>query len=274
MDKIKLILLALTAVLVSSCYSHRVIGYLQEPTEKNGLPQYDSVGYEPYRIHVNDEIIYRLLTLDETIFNTINTGNSGGAQNANPYRVHADGTVDIPFLKPVSLVGLTEKEAQDTLQAAFREIIPDACVKLALYNKYFSVIGDARSGQYYIYKERMNIFQALAMTGDVQNSGDRRHIRIIRPRDGGEEPEVLEFDMRTNSIIDSKYYYIYPNDVIYVARTPDSFYKVSSYAGFISLVTSSVSLLTSVLNYVVTISSAATKAAEAKESSKSSNTTE
>ena len=96
----------------------------------------------------------------------------------------------------------------------------------------------------------MNIFQALAMTGDVMNSGDRRHIRIIRPRDGGQEPEILEFDMRTNSIIDSKYYYVYPNDVIYVARTKDSFYKVPNYSGFIGLITSSVALLTTVLNYV------------------------
>ncbi len=255
-----------------SCYSHRVIGYLQEPTRQNNLPEYDSVGYQPYRIHVNDEIIYRLITLDESIFNTLNANNNSGAQSANPYRVHADGTVDIPFLKPVSLLGLTEKEAQDALQAAFREIIPDACVKLALYNKYFSVLGDARSGQYYIYKERMNIFQALAMTGDVLNSGDRRHVRIIRPRDGAQEPEVLEFDMRTNSIIDSKYYYIYPNDVIYVARTADSFYKVPSYASFISLVTSSVALLTSVLNYVVTIERTAKENAAESNSSNSSNT--
>ncbi len=111
MKQINLILLALTAVLVSSCYSHRVIGYLQEPTEKNGLPQYDSVGYEPYRIHVNDEIIYRLISLDESIFKTIGSGSSAQNQNVNTYRVHADGTVDIPFLKPVSLIGLTEQEA-------------------------------------------------------------------------------------------------------------------------------------------------------------------
>jgi polysaccharide export outer membrane protein len=141
-------------------------------------------------------------------------------------------------------------EAQDTLRAAFREIIPDAEVKLALYNKYFSVIGDAHASQYYIYKEKMNIFQALAMTGDVMNSGDRRHIRIIRPRNAGEQPEVLEFDIRTNTIIDSKYYYVYPNDVIYVARTKNSFYAVPNYAGFIGLITSSVALLTSVLSYI------------------------
>ena len=96
----------------------------------------------------------------------------------------------------------------------------------------------------------MNIFQALAMTGDVMNSGDRRHVRIVRPKDFGQEPEILEFDIRTNTIIDSKYYYVYPNDVIYVARTKDSFYKVPSYAGFIGLITSSIALLTTVLNLV------------------------
>ncbi len=254
MKKIHIILLALTAVLMSSCYSHRVIGYLQEPTKANKLPVYDSVSYEPYRIRVNDEIIYRLITMDATISKALGANNNNvNGQYANSYRVYPDGTIDLPFLHPVKIVGLTEAEAQDTLRAAFREIIPDADVKLALYNKYFCVVGDAHSSRYFIYKEKMNIFQALAMTGDVMNTGDRRHIRIIRPRDGGQEPEVLEFDMRTNSIIDSKYYYVYPNDVIYVARTKDSFYKVPNYSGFIGLITSSVALLTTVLNYVALI---------------------
>ena len=254
MRKIHLLAVCLVAVLMSSCYSHRVIGYLQEPTKSNKLPVYDSVPYEPYRIRVNDEIIYRLVTMDETMSKMLGTNNASySSQYANSYRVHSDGTIDLPFLKPLHVVGLTEVEAQDSLRVAFREIIPDADVKLALYNKYFSVIGDAKAGQYYIYKEKMNIFQALAMTGDVMNSGDRRHIRIIRPRDGGQEPEILEFDIRTNSIIDSKYYYVYPNDVIYVARTKGSFYTVPNYSGFIGLITSSVALLTTVLNYVAYI---------------------
>ena len=250
MKKISILLLGLVAALMSSCYSHRVIGYLQEPTKGNKLPVYDSVSYEPYRIRVNDEIIYRLITMDETYSKMLGTNNFTSGQYANSYRVQADGTVDLPFLKPLKMQGLTEVEAQNLLRDAFKEIIPDADVKLALYNKYFSVIGDAHAGQFYIYKEKMNIFQALAMTGDVMNSGDRRHIRIIRPRDNGQEPEVLEFDIRTNTIIDSKYYYVYPNDVIYVARQKDSFYTVPSYSGFIGLITSSVALLTTVLNYV------------------------
>ena len=251
MKKIHITLLALTAILMSSCYSHRVIGYLQEPTKMNKLPVYDSVPYQPYRIHVNDEVIYRLITMDQSITKMLGTNNASmGTNYANAYRVHEDGTIDLPFLPPIKIEGLTEIEAQDTIRAAFREIIPDADVKVAMYNKYFSVVGDANAGHYYVYKEKMNIFQALAMTGDVMNSGDRRHIRIIRPTKEGQDPEILEFDMRTNSIIDSKYYYVYPNDVIYVARTKNSFYTVQNYAGFISLITSSVALLTTVLNYV------------------------
>lgn len=242
------------AVAMTGCYSHRAIGYLQEPTKSNKLPVYDSVPYQPYRIRVNDEIIYRLITMDETISKSLGNNTSNTGQYANSYRVFADGTVDLPFLKPIKVQGLTETEAQDTLRAAFKEIIPDADVKVALYNKFFSVVGDANAGRYFIYKEKMNIFQALAMTGDVMNSGDRRHIRIIRPRDGGQEPEILEFDMRTNSIIDSKYYYVYPNDVIYVARTKDSFFKVPTYTGFLGLITSSVALLTTVLNQVLLLS--------------------
>lgn len=250
----RLYLLFFLPLLLTSCYTHRVIGLLQEPTKSNKLPVYDSAEYVPYKIRVNDEIIYRLITMDETISKAISGGQqSVSTQYANSYRVYSDGTIDIPFLPPVHLEGLTIEEAQDTLRAAFREIIPDADVKLALYNKYFTVLGDINAGEYYIYKEKMNIFEALAMTGDLMNSGDRRHVRIIRPQGNGAEPEVLEFDIRTNTIINSKYYYVYPNDVIYVARTKDSFFKVPSYTGFLGLITSSLSLLVSVLNYTVLV---------------------
>lgn len=250
----RLYLLFFLPLLLTSCYTHRVIGLLQEPTKSNKLPVYDSAEYVPYKIRVNDEIIYRLITMDETISKAINGGQqSVSTQYANSYRVYSDGTIDIPFLPPIRMEGLTIEEAQDTLRAAFREIIPDADVKLALYNKYFTVLGDINAGEYYIYKEKMNIFEALAMTGDLMNSGDRRHVRIIRPQGNGAEPEVLEFDIRTNTIINSKYYYVYPNDVIYVARTKDSFFKVPSYTGFLGLITSSLSLLVSVLNYTVLV---------------------
>lgn len=236
----------LLGLLLTSCYGYRQVGLLQE---RDDLPQYDSVAYKPYRLQVNDEIIYRVITMDETLAKTLSSNETSNSQYANSYRIYSDGTVDIPFLAPIKLAGLTELEAQDTLRKAFREIIPDADVKLAMYNKRFTVMGDARSGVYNIYKERMTIFQALAMSGDLMNSGDRRHVRIIRPRGSG-EPMVMEFDIRPNSIINSEYYYVYPNDLIYVSRDSGSFYKQSSYSSFLALITSSVSLLITVLNYI------------------------
>ncbi len=242
-----LYLLLMVACMLTGCYSNRQIGLLQD---RKGIPTYDSVPYEPYRLHVNDQIVYRLITMDETISKAMAAEQmSYNAQYAVSYRIQSDGTVDIPFLPPIKMEGLTEREAQDTLQAVFRQIIPDADVKLALYNKNFTVLGDLGSGQYKIYKERMTIFQALAMTGDVNNKGDRKHVRIVRPN-GNEPPEVLEFDIRAQTVIDSKYYYIYPNDLIYVSREPGAFYKVPSYSSFIGLITSSVALLVSVLNYI------------------------
>lgn len=247
MDKLSKFITALLAVvLLTGCYSHRVVGLLQE---RDDLPQYEKTEYEPYRIAVNDEIIYRLITMDETIAKVMATSTGISTQDVNSYRVYSDGTVDIPFLEPIYVLGLTIPEAEAKVQDAFKEIIPDAQVKLSLYNKTFTVIGDVNSGTYPIYKEKLTIFQALAMSGDLINSGDRKHVRIIRPH-GNAEPEVLEFDIRTNTIIDSKYYYIYPNDVIYVARSKGSFYKVASYSGFLGLITSSLALLVSVLNYM------------------------
>ncbi len=236
--------LLLGCILVG-CYPHRAVGLLQD---RKDLPHYEKADYEPYRLRINDEIIYRLITMDETMASVITQGTSTNSNDATSYRIYADGTIDLPFLAPIHLAGLTIDEAEKEVERCFREIIPDAEVKLTLYNKTFTVIGDISSGRYQIYKDKLSIYQALAMTGDLMESGDRKHVRIIRPREGM-EPEVLEFDIRTNTLIDSKYYYVYPNDVIYVARSKGSFYKVASYSGFLGLITSSLSLLISVLNY-------------------------
>lgn len=250
--------LFLTPVLIAlmfaftGCYSHKAVGLLQE---RKNLPQYDSAAYVPYRLQVNDEIIYRVITMDETLAKTIlaNNNNSGNTQYANSYRIYSDGTVDLPFMDPIRLEGLTELEAQDTVRKYMRELIPDADVKLAMYNKNFTVLGDISSGVRYIYKDRMTIFQALAMTGDLMNSGDRRHVRIIRPH-GNDAPEVLEFDIRTNTLINSQYYYIYPNDLIYVSREPASFFKQESFFAAWGLLVSTLNLLITVLNYLPDVS--------------------
>jgi polysaccharide export outer membrane protein len=212
------------------------------------LPVYEKSEYKDYRIRVNDEIIYRLLTSDEMSSKLISNDNAGSnTMNQTSYRVYPDGTVDLPFLRHMPIVGLTLNEATQLIEKRFKELIPDAVVKLSLQNKTFTIFGDAGTGIFPIYKEKLTIFQALSMSGDFNDSSDRKHIRIIRETDNG--TQVMEFDVRPKSIIDSKYYYIYPNDIIYVRREFSSFYKVNNYSALMGVITFSINLLFTVLNY-------------------------
>jgi len=242
--KIKyLIILFFVSLALTSCYTYHSVGLLQN---RKDLPAYPEASYAEYKIHQNDEIVYSLITTDETISKLIASDNAAGSQNPISYRVYSDSTIDLPFVKKIKVGGLTIEEARQVIQARFRELIPDALIRISLANKTFTVIGDIGSGVFPVYHDKLTIYEALALSGDLYNSGDRHNIKIVRPE--GERPEILTFDIRTKSVIGSKYYYVYPNDIIYVQREASSFYKVSSVTTFFGLITSSLSLLLIVLN--------------------------
>ena len=169
------------------------------------------------------------------------------SQNMISYRIYPDGTVDLPFLKSIPVAGLTLEQASRVVEEKFREIIPDAAVKLSIANKTFTVIGEAGTGVYQITREKMTIYQALSLSGNLNNSGDFKNVRIIRETEKG--TEVLQFDIRPVSLIESEYYYVYPNDIIYVQRAKSSFYKVNNWSSFMGLISTSLSLLFTVLYY-------------------------
>jgi len=211
------------------------------------IPKYETSNYKDYKIQINDELIYRLITTDENMSKLLSSGTSTSSQNMLSYRVYTDGTVDLPFVSHILVAGLTLNEASKVIQARFKEIIPDAIVKLSLSNKTFTVIGDVGSGVFPIYKEKLTIFQAISMFGDFNESSDRRHIRIIRDTEKG--TQILEFDIRPKNIIDSKYYYVYPNDIIYIKKDSSSFYKISNFGSLIGIISYSLSILFNVLSY-------------------------
>ncbi len=241
---LNLIVLLGCTLFMHSCYTLKDTALLQESA---ALPKYPEKLPEDYKIQPNDEVIFSIASQDEEFVSLFSNSNSAGAgsNQMNSYRVYPDGTVDIPFVDKVKVSGLTMIEAGSALKSKFREIIPDAEIKVTLANKTYTVIGDAGTGTFPVYKERLTIYQALAQSGQLQLSGDRKHVKIIRDK-GAARPEILEFDIRPKSVINSKYYYIYPNDIIYVQRSPLSFYKVNSYGAFLGLITSSLSLLTTV----------------------------
>lgn len=237
----------LLMIVMSSCYNYKELRLLQEKSKL--IPDYAKAEYSDYKIRVNDEIIYRLITSDESISKIISPQNTmGSSQNQMSYRVFPDGTIDLPFVDSIKVAGLTQAEAAVHIENRLKRLIPDAVVKLSLANKTFTVFGDIGSGSFPIYKDKLTIYQALSMVGDFDYGSDRRHVKIIRETDKG--TEILNFDIRPKSVIDSKYYYVYPNDIIYVRREFSSFYKVSNYSALLGVINFSVSLLFNALIYV------------------------
>ena len=231
--------------LFNSCYTTRDTALLQET---KSLPVYDKEEFQDYKIQANDEVLFKILSIDEEFTKLIGaSGNNSGGSNTISYRVYPDGTVDLPFVDTVKVAGLTLDDAAKVIKNKYREIITDAEVKLTLANKTYSVIGEVGTGIFPVYKNRLTIYQALAQAGEIQTSADRRHVKIIR--ETSKETEILEFDIRPKSVIDSKYYYVYPNDIIYVQKSSSSFFKVNNYSTFLGLISSSISLFITVFYF-------------------------
>lgn len=242
---IRILLFLLTGIM-TSCITTRSNSYLQEG---DNLPQYAAADYSAYRLRPNDQLSMRVLTLDKDAAKVFNTGSgNNNSSNAYSYRVYEDGTVDFPFLNGVKVAGLTLREASAKLQDTLRTMVPDATVKLAMTNECFYFVGEGGSGAFTFYKERLNIFQALALVGDLASNGDRRRVRVVRPDPAGGRPEVREFDLRSRSVIGSEYYWVYPNDVIYVSSIPGDFWKVEDYSAAVGTLSSSISFLVTVIN--------------------------
>lgn len=236
----------ITLLLCSSCITNRDLTLLQDGKK---MPQYEQADYSYYRLQKNDMIRIRLLTTNDeaaAIFD-MNNGSSSSSSGGNSYRIYEDGTIDIPFINNIPVAGLTLREAAKVIEGRMKEFVPDVMVKVALANDKFYVIADKKTGVYEFYKEKLNIFQALAMTGNIPNNVDRRRVRIIRPDVDG-KAQVIQFDMRAKSIIGSEYYYIQPNDVIYISSIKGNFFRTESYTESVGFITTSISFLVTVFN--------------------------
>jgi polysaccharide export outer membrane protein len=107
-------------------------------------------------------------------------------------------------------------------------------VEVNIVRRSFSVISDRGSGTFNIQKEKVTIFEALAMAGDIGDFGDRSKVRIVREKEG--ITQVKEFDVRSEDIINSEFYYIEPNDVIYIQRIKGQSFGINSVTTTISVV--------------------------------------
>lgn len=111
-------------------------------------------------------------------------------------------------------------------------------VEVNIVNRSFSIIG-AQSGRYMITKEKMTIFEALAAAGDLKEFNSRKEIKLVREKNG--VTTIKTFDARSKDIINSEYYYIEPNDIIYIRQMPGYSFGINSATTAVSVTAATIS---------------------------------
>ena len=238
----------LLLLLLSGCMGPRQVNYLQTG---RGIPDYtDTVAFTDYILQRGDYLyikVFSLNTSDMMIFNGDNNQTSYSptyGDNASSrlylYLVGEDGSIDYPFVGKVPVVGKNLREVKELVEWLLDEMMTSYSVEVKLANKTFSVIGESSTGRYVLNKEKVTIYEALAMSGDLKLYAKRQKIHVIRQTENG--TAVKTFDIRSKSIIDSEFYYIQPNDVIYVPFTNSRSMGVNSVGEALGFTFSVVSL--------------------------------
>ena len=227
MKKYLFFIFCLGLVLCTSCIPHKNTIYLQDKgtTLTDSLPKLVQQ-QQPYRIQINDILNIRIKVLDQdnvSIFNPTGDGTSLGASSEqgayfDGFTVDLKGNIEIPELGTFKVLGITAKEIEELikkslLETEFKESA-NIFVTVKLSGLRYTTLGEIGNGQQVVFQERVNIFEAIANAGDITTEGDRKDVLIIRQYPHGQE--IHHLDLTDIAVMNSPYYYIQPNDMIYV----------------------------------------------------------
>lgn len=260
MKMLKRILPILLVACLASCTSYKSVPYMQnvDAVTLEQKPLYDA------KIMPKDLLTITVNCTDPEValpFNlTIQTAYSikSTSTYSSPmlmtYLVDNEGSIDFPVLGRLKVGGLTKTEAENMIREGLKPYInevPIVTVRMANYK--ISVLGEvAHPGTFTVSNEKVNIFEALALAGDMTVWGVRNDVKLIR-EDANGERMVVSLNLNDANIINSDYYYLQQNDVVYVtpnkvkARNSDIGSATSLWFTAGSMLVSIASLLVNIL---------------------------
>lgn len=186
---------------------------------------------------------------------SINSRTSTSQPMLQNFLVDNEGNVDYPVVGKVHLGGLTKSEAEKLIHdkiTPFMNSSENPIVNVRMNNYKVSVLGEVgRPGMFTVSNEKINIFEALAQAGDLTIYGKRDNVKLIRENENGRK-EVHVLNLNDANVINSPYYYLQQNDIVYVE--PNKVKAQNSNIGSMTtLWLSATSILISVASLLVNI---------------------
>lgn len=262
MKHFRLLVPAILALLVSSCASQKRAWYLQDanPFTPEQIAESGQIRIKPLdrlTIVVNSKDPELAVPFNSSTSLSSVTGvasySSATNQSLQIRTVDENGMLDMPVIGKIDCKGKTRSELAQLIADKIVEggYINDPSVNVQFADMKISVVGEvARPGQYDVTRDKISIFDALAMAGDLTIYGQRENVALIREENGMRT--VHYFDLKKPDILASPYFYLQQDDVVYV--TPN---KYKAQAGEInqnrSFYISLVSVAVSVATLLVTI---------------------
>ena len=214
----------LMAMLFASCVPQKKMLYLKEAQM---LTETQSINYVNersvnYRLQPGDNLYIRYINVvDERAASSLNGENSSRTVSSDAaiylqsYTLDEDGCIELPLMGKMVLKNMTVDEAKATLQAELNKYINQTTIIVKLSNFNLTVLGEVQKpGMFKVYQSQINLFEAISLAGNMTNFAKKNEVRIIRQTDNGSE--ILTVDMGSADILSSPYYYLKPNDIIYV----------------------------------------------------------
>lgn len=222
----KLGALALLIVALSSCSTPKDITYLQGI--ENGQTQIVSEERR-FTAQPDDQLSIVVSSRDPRMADMFNLaitqkviGYSMGSGSISPatahYTVNPDGTINFPVLGQVNVQGKTRAEIAADIQNQIKakDLLKDAVVTVDFLSAKVAVLGDvANPGEYQVERDNITILQALAKAGDLNITGMRENVLVLRQENGKDVAYRLNL-LNTQELMSSPAYYLQQNDVVYV----------------------------------------------------------
>ncbi|WP_045468187.1 polysaccharide biosynthesis/export family protein [Winogradskyella sp. PG-2] len=264
MKSIKLLIIVLSSIIVSSCIPHKDTIYLQnkENSTNDTIPNNLIEIQKPYRIQINDILNVRVKALDQETVEILNpigeeNLNASSAERAyfDGFTVDVHGNIRIPTLGYINVLGFTTEEIEKIVEKKLLDeqfkSTASVFVTVKLAGLRFTANGEVGTpGSTVLFTEKVNIFEAIANVGEIPLTGDKKDVLIIRQYPQGQK--IHHLDLTDINVMKSPYYYIQPNDIIYVKPLKQksigtgetAVATLSTIATIVSLLTTSVLLFT------------------------------
>ncbi len=215
----------LFAVLLSSCVPQKKIKYLQKLQTSDTTSFYANKNNADYKIQVKDNLYIHVYALDSKAYFFFNNETGSNSNNdltndasvyLKSYNVSTDGNIDFPILGKVYVKDLTVDQIRAVLQQLIGEYLKETTVVVKIVNFKVTLVGEVgKPGQFTIYKDDFNLFEAISMAGDLTEFANRSRVAIIRRVNGGSQVHYV--DLTSDRILSSPYFFLQPNDIVYVA---------------------------------------------------------